>query len=203
MRRAVVVLGSTVAGLAALFSYKTHAAGIAVASTAPAAPTVSAAPLMSPSALASPSPAKTTKKPVLNKPAPKPSVTKPATTPPTTSAPPSAATPPSTRPAAGPTTPAPVKSSAPAKPSGTFTGPSENTQYGPVQVRITVSNGKIIDANGSLPQGGDSIGQNALPQLNQEVLTAQSAHIQAVSGASYTSEGYVQSLQQAIDQAGL
>jgi uncharacterized protein with FMN-binding domain len=52
-------------------------------------------------------------------------------------------------------------------------------------------------------QAADSIGANAIPQLNQEVLTAQSANIQAVSGATYTSNGYIQSLQQAVDQAGL
>ena len=72
-----------------------------------------------------------------------------------------------------------------------------------MQVTITVANGKITNANGSLPGGGDSIGQNAIPQLNQEVLTAQSANIQAVSGATYTSNGYIESLQQAVDQAGL
>jgi uncharacterized protein with FMN-binding domain len=70
-------------------------------------------------------------------------------------------------------------------------------------VQITVSNGKITNANGSLPDGGDNTAQDALPQLNQEVLTAQSANIQAVSGATYTSNGYTQSLQQAVDQAGL
>jgi uncharacterized protein with FMN-binding domain len=72
-----------------------------------------------------------------------------------------------------------------------------------VQVTLTVADGKITNANGSLPGGGDSIGQNAIPQLNQEVLTAQSANIQAVSGATYTSDGYIESLQQAVDQAGL
>jgi len=72
-----------------------------------------------------------------------------------------------------------------------------------VQVQITVSNGKITNANGTLPQGGDSIAQNALPQLNQEALTAQSANIQAVSGATYTSQGYTGSLQQAVNEAGL
>jgi uncharacterized protein with FMN-binding domain len=177
MRRAVVVLGSTVAGLAALFSYKTHVAGIAVASTSPATPTVMASPV-TPSA--SPTPSKTaTKKPATKK--------KHATAAPTTSAPP-----------APPTTSAP-----PPKPSGTFTGPAVDTQYGAVQVQITVSNGKITNANSDLPQGGSHVGQDALPQLNQEVLTAQSANIQAVSGATYTSNGYRQSLQQAIDQAGL
>jgi uncharacterized protein with FMN-binding domain len=72
-----------------------------------------------------------------------------------------------------------------------------------VQVSITVSNGKITNANGTLPQGGDSIAQNAIGQLNPEVLTAQSANIQAVSGATYTSQGYIGSLQQAVNEAGL
>jgi uncharacterized protein with FMN-binding domain len=66
-----------------------------------------------------------------------------------------------------------------------------------------VSNGKITNANGTLPQGGDSIAQNAIGQLNPEVLTAQSANIQAVSGATYTSQGYMGSLQQAVNEAGL
>ncbi len=181
MRRAVLVLGTTVAGLAALFSYKTHVAGIAVASTTPATPTVSTPPV---TPTASPSPSKT----VTKKATPKKTHAAAA---PTTSAPTYAPPPP-------PTTSAP-----PPKPSGTFTGPAVNTQYGAVQVQITVSNGKITNANSDLPQGGSDVGQNALPQLNQEVLTAQSANIQGVSGATYTSVGYRQSLQQAVDQAGL
>jgi uncharacterized protein with FMN-binding domain len=180
MRRAVVVLGTTAAGLAALFSYKTHVAGIAVASTSPATPTMTA-PAASPSASASPS-----------KSAVKKSTPKPSTAPRTTA----------TTPTKTPTSSAP-KTSAPAGKSGTFTGPAVNTQYGEVQVSITVSNGKITNANGSLPQGGDSIAQNAIGQLNPEVLTAQSANIQAVSGATYTSQGYVGSLQQAVNEAGL
>jgi uncharacterized protein with FMN-binding domain len=183
MRRAVVVLGTTAAGLAALFSYKTHVAGIAVASTSPATPTMTAP--ASPSASASPS-----------KSAAKKSTPKPSTAPRTT------ATTPAATHSTTPTSSAP-KTSAPAGKSGTFTGPAVNTQYGEVQVSITVSNGKITNANGSLPQGGDSIAQNAIGQLNPEVLTAQSANIQAVSGATYTSQGYVGSLQQAVNEAGL
>jgi uncharacterized protein with FMN-binding domain len=72
-----------------------------------------------------------------------------------------------------------------------------------VQVQITVSDGKITNAAGSLPQGGDSIAANAIPQLNSEVLQAQSANIQAVSGATYTSDGYISSLQNALDSNGL
>jgi uncharacterized protein with FMN-binding domain len=71
-----------------------------------------------------------------------------------------------------------------------------------VQVAITVSGGKITDA-GDTQQPADSIGANAVQQLNQEVLTVQSANIQAVSGATFTSDGYIKSLQQAVDQAGL
>ena len=190
MRRAVVVLGTTAAGLAALFSYKTHVAGIAVANTAPVTPTVAASPMSSPSASAS-----TSKSPA-KKSTPKPSAPRKttATTPVATH---STAPAPSKQPASAPST------SAPAGKSGTFTGPAVNTQYGEVQVSITVSNGKITNADGTLPQGGDSIAQNAIGQLNPEVLTAQSANIQAVSGATYTSQGYIGSLQQAVNQAGL
>lgn len=180
MRRAVLTLSGTVAGLAALFSFKTHVPGAAPVAepSTPAGLSVSAPPSPTAPASPSPTPSKMTKK---AEPKASSSPTMTHTTPP----------------------PAPTKSSAPPKPSGTFTGPLENTQYGAVQVQITVSNGKITNANGSLPQGGSHIGQDALPQLNQEVLTAQSANIQAVSGATYTSNGYIQSLQQAVDQAGL
>ena len=130
MRRAVLVLGSTVAGLAALFSYKTHVAGVAVASTSPAvtaSPTAVERQLARRRASASPSPSKTAKKP-----APKPSHRRPRT-----------ATSDGRTPASDARRPRPPQRAddkrAPAKPSGTFTGPTENTQYGPVQVQITVS----------------------------------------------------------------
>lgn len=202
MRRAVIVLGTTAAGIAALFSYKTHVAGVAVASTSPATPTMTAGPMTSPtgSTPASASPSKSVAK---STPKPSSSATAPRTTTATTPTPSRSTTSaPSKKPTSAPTTAAP-SSSAPAGKSGTFTGQAVNTQYGEVQVSITVSNGKITNADGTLPQGGDSIGQNAIPQLNQEVLTAQSANIQAVSGATYTSQGYISSLQQAVDQAGL
>ncbi|PKV97459.1 uncharacterized protein with FMN-binding domain [Amycolatopsis echigonensis] len=100
--------------------------------------------------------------------------------------------------------------SASAKPSasggdGTFTGAAADTDYGPVQVRITVAGGRITDAQAvQYPQesGRDvRINSSAVPELNQEVLRAQSAQIDAVSGATYTSEGYQQSLQSALDAA--
>jgi len=99
-------------------------------------------------------------------------------------------------------TPTAAKTTAKAAPSGTFTGSDANTQYGDVQVQLTVANGKITDAN-DIVQPEDSIGSNAVSQLNSEVLQAQSANIQAVSGATYTSQGYISSLQNAVDKAGL
>ncbi|HEY1667293.1 MAG TPA: FMN-binding protein [Trebonia sp.] len=193
MRRAVIVLGTTAAGLAALFSYKTHVAGVADASAAPTV-TMSHTPSSGGSAAGSASARPAPSKAATKKAAPKPSHS--AAAPLTAGGSPPTATH-STAPSSAP------KTSAPAGKSGSFSGPAENTQYGQVQVSITVSNGKITNANGTLPQGGDSIAQNALPQLNQEVLTAQSASIQAVSGATYTSQGYIGSLQQAVNEAGL
>ena len=95
-----------------------------------------------------------------------------------------------------------AKPAPPPKPSGTFEGSDVSTAFGPVQVVLTVANGKITAANDA-QQPGDSISANAVPQLNSEVVQAQSANIQAVSGATYTSEGYIQSLQQAVSKAGL
>ncbi|HEY1819033.1 MAG TPA: FMN-binding protein [Trebonia sp.] len=211
MRRAVLTLSGTVAGLAALFSFKTHVPGITpvAAPSTPAGLSVSAPPTpSSASASASASPSKTAKK---TAPKVSSSPTTPATTPamtqPTTPVEP-ATTPAKTTPTTAPSktkappSPAPTKSSAPAAPSGTFTGPDESTNYGPVQVQLTVSDGKITAAT-DVQQPQDSIGANAVSQLNSEVLTAQSASVQAVSGATYTSNGYIASLQAAVDQAGL
>ena len=94
--------------------------------------------------------------------------------------------------------------------SGTATtvaGSVASTRWGDVQVTITVTDGKItaVDvpeyptANGKDRQ----INASALPILKQETLSAQSADIDMVSGATVTSEGYVESLQSALDQAGL
>ncbi|MFF4141838.1 FMN-binding protein [Streptomyces sp. NPDC001698] len=87
----------------------------------------------------------------------------------------------------------------------TVTGEAAQTDYGPVQVRITVSDGRITKAEAvQAPQGGVS-GQKselAVPKLNQEAVTAQSANIDTVSGATYTSGGYTKSLQSALDKAG-
>ncbi|MFE6285316.1 FMN-binding protein, partial [Streptomyces sp. NPDC057877] len=83
----------------------------------------------------------------------------------------------------------------------TVTGEVAQTQYGPVQVRITVEGGKITQAQAVQAPDSDAT-NDALPQLNQAAVTAGNADIDAVSGATYTSKGYQQSLQSALDQAG-
>ena len=88
----------------------------------------------------------------------------------------------------------------------TVDGPVVDTQFGPVQVRIDVAAGRIADVMAlQLPTGRHSgqISSFAAPVLRQEALQAQSAKIDTVSGATYTSDAYVQSLQAALDKAGL
>lgn len=87
---------------------------------------------------------------------------------------------------------------------GTATGPLIETLYGPVQVRITVAAGTITEiAEVKLPSEhlhSRWIKANLVPQLRQRVLTAQSADVDVVSGATYTGQGYLVSLQDALDQ---
>ncbi|MCX4907493.1 FMN-binding protein [Streptomyces sp. NBC_00878] len=87
----------------------------------------------------------------------------------------------------------------------TLTGDSVQTRYGPVQVRVTLKNGKLTDVTAIIyPQENprdQQINAYAIPQLTREALTTQSADIDTVSGATYTSEGYRQSLQSALDSA--
>ncbi|KMS89464.1 MULTISPECIES: FMN-binding protein [Streptomyces] len=100
-------------------------------------------------------------------------------------------------------------SSAPGSASGTrtATGDTAQTRWGPVQVRVTVRDGRLTDVTAvAYPQDNprdEEINSYALPQLRREALAAQSAEIDTVSGATYTSDGYRQSLQSALDSAGL
>ena len=89
--------------------------------------------------------------------------------------------------------------------NGTFTGPSVFVNYGNVQVKITVVNGRITDAVAvKAPSGrNDRYTNMAVPILKAQTLKAQSANIQGASGASYTSYGWHTSLQGALAQAGL
>jgi uncharacterized protein with FMN-binding domain len=89
----------------------------------------------------------------------------------------------------------------------TYTGDVADTRWGPVQVKITVTDGKITAAEPTqVPTDNprdQEINSYAVPILNQEAVKAQSAQIDAISGATVTSDGYIQSLQSAIDQAHL
>lgn len=123
----------------------------------------------------------------------------PAATPSATSTPSATA---SATPSATAAAPAPPAASS----DGTWTGASVQTPYGSVQVQVTISAGKITDVTAlHLTTAGRQsvqISNEAAPILRQEVLAAQSARVSNVGGATYTTEGYLGSLQSALDQAG-
>jgi uncharacterized protein with FMN-binding domain len=87
--------------------------------------------------------------------------------------------------------------------NGIFKGSAVKNPYGTIQVSIKISGGKITAADATYPVTGDSatINPPAIASLKQGTLKAQSAEVDAVSGATFTSESYVKSLQAAIDQA--
>jgi len=163
MRRVILAIVGTVAGLVVLLSFKTHSTS--AAATPPAAISgtsgQASAPAGSPSASSSSSGS--------------PSASKSA--------------------------------SSIAGAAKTVTGTATDTIYGPVQVQITVKNGKVTAAQAvEYPQGSprdQQINSYAIPVLNQEAVSASSASIDAVSGATYTSGGYITSLQSALDKAGV
>ena len=183
MLRAALTIGGTVAGLAALLSFRTHtlAAAAPDAASTPAASTGTSQPMTSGTGSSSPSPAasKTGK----------------------------AGTTADTGAGAGASAAAtPTASTATSAAPRTVTGSVASTQFGPMQVQVTLDGTKITNVtvlqrtnDGAT---SDQIDANAIPKLNSETLAAQSASIQAVSGASYTSMGYIQSLQSALDKAG-
>ena len=88
---------------------------------------------------------------------------------------------------------------------GTYTGTAVSTRYGTVQVQVTISGGTFGDVTALHLTDDDGrsvqISARAAPVLAQEAVAAQSASIDTVSGATYTSDGYLQSLQSALDQA--
>ena len=99
----------------------------------------------------------------------------------------------------------PTRSAAPPPKAvpATFLGTSVQTRYGPVQIKITYAGGRVTGVVAvRLPSGRSrdaEINSYAVPILESETLAAQSANINAVSGATYTSDGYVRSLQSALD----
>ena len=197
MKRALLIAGGTVGGLGAVLAItppqlgSTSAINIAGASVTGTGTTAVAS--------ASSSSSTTTKASAAATKAAKPVATKKAAS--GNSGTNNSAT---TAPAAdAPATQAPAAS--PTAINGTFTGPSVNVNYGNVQVKITVVNGRITDAVAvKAPTGkNDRYTNMAVPVLKQQTLKAQSANIQGVSGASYTSYGWFTSLQGAIALAGL
>jgi uncharacterized protein with FMN-binding domain len=180
MRRITLWALSTIAALVLAFSYRTSTMG------AGGATTVAAATVPAPS---TPDPA-TTGSPTTNP-------TTPGTPTPGTPTPSATKQPSATR------QPSATKQSG----SRTYQGTMAQTQWGPVQVTITVTDGRITDvAVPTYPNGNfrdQEINAYALPTLRQETLTAQSAGIDAVSGATVTSDGYKESLQSALDAANL
>jgi uncharacterized protein with FMN-binding domain len=182
MRRTILTLGSTAAGLAALLSFKTHSTAAAVADpgASPASASASASAAGPPSAsVASPTKAKAKAMPR----------------------------------ASAAASPAKAKASASAGTGSgssmatrTITGAVESTMYGPMQVKVTLAGTRITNVavvqETNDGQESQQIDSSAIPKLTAETLTAQSARIDTVSGATQTSTGYIGSLQSALDQAG-
>jgi uncharacterized protein with FMN-binding domain len=91
--------------------------------------------------------------------------------------------------------------------SGTFKGDSSQTRWGPVQVQVTLTDGKITDVTTLQYPNGDrkslNISNRVIPWLQEETLQIQSANISGISGATYTSGGFQASLASALQKAGL
>lgn len=166
MKRIALAIAGTVAGLAALLSFKTHSA-------------VSAGGPLNKALLPG---------------------TSPSTPAPSTSAPPQ----PGNRSASSSPARAPSSTSTATR---TLAGQTIQTRYGDVQVQVVVSGTQIKNVSflqlTAYDPRSQEINSAAAPILLQQTLAAQSSHIDGVSGATYTSEGYVQSLQSALDQAGI
>ena len=172
MRRAILTLGSTAAGLAALLSFKTHSsvADVAEPGASPAAASAAATPATSATASAK-------------------AMARPTASPMKMKAKASAS---------------PMSGSGGSTATRTITGAVETTMYGPMQVKVTLQGQKITNVavvqetnDGQESQQIDSF---SIPKLTAETLTAQSARIDTVSGATTTSQGYIGSLQSALDQ---
>jgi uncharacterized protein with FMN-binding domain len=211
MRRGVVATGTTASAVALVFSFaaSNHRPDSAAATAPVATNAASAASVSVPTATATPRVRATHKASPTASATASPTATPTATaTAKATTAPKVAATTAPAAPAApAPAAPAPAAPAAPAGVSGTFTGGTAQTAYGPVQVQIVVQNNTITSANAIRYPTGNShdvaIAQYAVPVLNREAVQAQSAQISMVSGATYTSSGYIQSLQSALSAAHL
>jgi uncharacterized protein with FMN-binding domain len=203
VKRLVVWFASTAAGVVMLFSYHTSLSGpggtrvvsgiapVGVVAETPG-PTTSAPGSTSgvgsaPSAAAKAGPSAAGKTSA----SPAPAASAPAASTPAAAAKPSP-------------TPAPKKTAATTR---TINGAAVDTRYGPVQVQIKVQGSRIVSSNAIVyptsERRDQEINSYAVPQLNDETVQAQSASIDTVSGATYTSDAYRQSLQSALDAAHL
>ena len=211
MKRALLIATGTVGGLGAVLAVtpptftSTQSSPMALpgggaAPAAPAASTPATTQSVTPSATATAAATKSAAATATKKSSAKSSAaTKAAAVNTTQSQTPAVQTPAATQ--APVVTPAPATKSV----SGTFTGDVVNVQYGNVQVKITVENGKITDAQAlQAPTGrNDRWTQMALPILRQQTLQAQSSQINGASGASFTSYGWYTSLVSALAKAGM
>lgn len=106
---------------------------------------------------------------------------------------------------AGGTSTGSTPNGAAAKAAGTYTGTAVETRFGTVQVQVTIKAGAITDVTAlhltDQEQRSVQISARAAPLLRSEVLSAQSANVQTIGGATYTSEAYLTSLQAALDAA--
>lgn len=190
MKRAPIVIATTIAGLVGVLTFHTKSAPLTVdlssgggtTTTGPGSTSTSSSSTGGSSSSSTSSSSPATTLPVSSSTTAPRSVTSPSTT--TTS-------PTSTR-------------------SGTrtATGEAVNYSYGVLSVSVTAQGGKITNVQiASLDDGGNfrsqSIDQQSIPILEQEAIQAQSANIQSVSGASYTSAGFEQSLQSALTKLGI
>ena len=194
MKRALLIAGGTVGGLGAVLAITPPQFGATSAINIAGAPMAGAD--TTAVASASSSSSATTKASAAATKAAKPVATKKASSSNSGTNNSAAAT-------TAPATQAPAASSGAV--NGTFTGPSVFVNYGNVQVKITVVNGRITDAVAVVAPSGrnDRYTNMAVPILKAQTLKAQSANIQGASGASYTSYGWHTSLQGALAQAGL
>jgi uncharacterized protein with FMN-binding domain len=228
IKRPLIIAGSTVSAVAAVLSYHPAASGIAAPVTqTPELPIDTATPATTPEPSAPATPAPAT--PATPAPAPTPDLTASATptatalpTPKATAKKKSSSTkksPTSTTtsdsanitpdPTPSTSTPTTVDSTPAPKAAKdqTVTGATAQTRWGPVQVQITVKDGKIVDAVGLQYPNGDRrsqwISDQAIPWLVEETLAEQIANVQIIGGATYTSMGWRQSLASAMQKAGL
>ena len=215
MKRALLIAGGTVGGLGAVLAItppqisnnqSALSTGLDLAPVATgdgaAAPAASDTPVATKSAQPNTkSTPATTSKSVTSSTKQSVAATKSPTTTSSTSATP---TPDATKSATASPTPEATKAASGKSSSGTFVGDPYTMRYGTVQVQITISGGKITDAQAlQSPSGRDQrYTDMAVPVMRQKTLAAQSANITGVSGASYTAYAWYISLQSALKKAG-